>query len=157
LDEGQRQHLNRAWHRLAPWPDTLQGMHRLKHHFTLCTLSNGNLGLLANMAKHAGLPWDLILSAEVFRHYKPDPQTYLGVAEVFDVKPAQVMLVASHEDDLDAAAVCGLQTAYVARPMELGPGVRTQHGDLSRFTVAAQDFNDLADRLTNAWPTQLPT
>ena len=132
-------------------------MQRLKHHFTLCTLSNGNLGLLANMAKHAGLPWDLILSAEVFRHYKPDPQTYLGVAEVFDVKPAQVMLVASHEDDLDAAAVCGLQTAYVARPMELGPGVRTQHGDLSRFTVAAQDFNDLADRLTNAWPTQLPT
>jgi len=156
LDEDQRQHLNRAWHRLTPWPDTLPGMQRLKAHFTLCTLSNGNLGLLANMAKHAGLPWDLILSAEVFRHYKPDPQTYLGVAEVFDVTPAQVMLVASHEDDLDAAADCGLQTAYVSRPMELGPGVRIQHGDLSRFTVAAQDFNDLADRLTNGGPTKLP-
>jgi len=74
LGEDQRQHLNRAWHRLSPWPDTLPGMQRLKTHFTLCTLSNGNLGLLANMAKHAGLPWDLILSAEVFRHYKPTPK-----------------------------------------------------------------------------------
>jgi len=157
LGEEQRQHLNRAWHCLAPWPDTLQGMQRLKAHFTLCTLSNGNLGLLANMAKNAGLPWDLILSAEVFRHYKPDPQTYLGVAEVFDVTPAQVMLVASHEDDLDAAAACGLQTAHVSRPWELGPGVTIRHGDLSRFTLAAQDFNDLADRLTDGWPTQLPT
>jgi 2-haloacid dehalogenase len=97
----------------------------------------------------------LILSAEVFRHYKPDPQTYLGVADVFDVAPAQVMLVASHEDDLDAAAACGLQTAYVSRPMELGPGVRIEHGDLSRFTVSAQDFNDLADRLTDGWTTPL--
>ncbi len=91
----------------------------------------------------------------MFRHYKPDPQTYLGVAEVFDVTPAQVMLVASHEDDLDAAAACGLQTAYVSRPQELGPGVTVGHGDLSRFTVAAQDFNDLADRLTDGWPTPL--
>jgi 2-haloacid dehalogenase len=124
-------------------------MQRLKAHFTLCTLYNGNLSLLTHMAKHAGLPWDLILSAEVFRHYKPDPETYLGVAEVFDVAPGQVMLVASHEDDLDAAAACGLQTAYVSRPLENGPGVRIQHGDLSRFTVAAQDFNDLADRLTH--------
>ena len=147
LAEGQRQHLNSAWHRLAPWPDTVSGMQRLKADFTLCTLSNGNLSLLAHMAKHAGLPWDLILSAEVFRHYKPDPQTYLGVAEVFDVTPAQVMLVASHEDDLDAAASCGLQTAYVSRPMELGPGVSIRQGDLSRFTVAAKDFHDLADRL----------
>jgi 2-haloacid dehalogenase len=130
-------------------------MQRLKAHFTLCTLSNGNLSLLTHMAKHAGLPWDLILSAEVFRHYKPDPQTYLGVADVFDVAPTQVMLVASHEDDLDAAAACGLQTAHVSRPLELGPGVTMQHGDLSRFTVAAQDFNDLADRLCLGLPTPL--
>ncbi len=150
LDEAQHQHLNRAWHRLSPWPDTIAGMHRLKQRFTLCSLSNGNLGLLANMAKHAGLPWDLILSAEVFRHYKPDPQTYLGVAEVFDVAPEQVMLVACHEDDLDAAAACGLQTAYVSRPLEHGPGVQIPHGDLSRFTVSARDFNDLADRLSLA-------
>jgi 2-haloacid dehalogenase len=150
LGEAQRQHLNRAWHRLSPWPDTLAGMHRLKAHFTLCTLSNGNLGLLANMAKHAGLPWDLILSAEVFRHYKPDPQTYLGVADVFDVPPEQVMLVASHEDDLDAAAACGLQTAHVARPLEHGPDVQIKPGDLSRFTLAVSDFNDLADRLSSA-------
>ncbi len=150
LGEAQRQHLNRAWHRLSPWPDTLAGMHRLKARFTLCTLSNGNLGLLANMAKHAGLPWDLILSAEVFRHYKPDPQTYLGVADVFGVTPEQVMLVASHEDDLDAAAACGLQTAYVARPLEHGPGVQIKQGDLSRFTLAVSDFNDLADRLSSA-------
>ena len=105
---------------------------------------------MANMAKHAGLPWDLILSAEVFRHYKPDPQTYLGVADVFGVTPEQVMLVASHEDDLDAAAACGLQTAYVARPLEHGPGVQIKQGDLSRFTLAVSDFNDLADRLSSA-------
>ncbi|MFM8465768.1 MAG: haloacid dehalogenase type II, partial [Burkholderiaceae bacterium] len=115
LDESSRHQLNRAWHRLAPWPDTVAGMLRLKSHFTLTALSNGNLGLLANMAKHAGLPWDLILSAEVFRHYKPDPETYLGVAEVFEVSPNEVMLVAAHEDDLDAASACGLPTAFIQR------------------------------------------
>lgn len=120
LNEDEKQHLNRAWHRLDPWPDTVEGLTRLKQRFTLCTLSNGNLGLLCNMAKRAGLPWDLILSAEVFRKYKPDPGTYLGVAGTFDVSPGAVMLVAAHHNDLEAARNCGLKTAYIERPLEFG-------------------------------------
>jgi 2-haloacid dehalogenase len=120
LDEAQKKHLNRVWHRLDPWPDVVAGLARLKSRFMICTLSNGNLGLLADMAKRAGLPWDCILSAEVFRAYKPDPATYLGVARVFDVAPQQVMLVAAHHDDLAAARACGLGTAYIERPLEFG-------------------------------------
>jgi len=120
LDPAERAHLNRVWHRLDAWPDTVAGLTRLKQRFTLCTLSNGNIGLLTNMAKRAGLPWDCILSAEVFRAYKPDPATYLGVAQTFDLAPQQVMLVAAHQDDLAAARACGLQTAYIERPLEFG-------------------------------------
>jgi len=120
LTEAERQHLNRVWHRLDAWPDSVAGLLRLKTRYTLCTLSNGNIGLLTNMAKRAGLPWDCILSAEVFRAYKPDPATYLGVAKVFDVAPEQVMLCAAHHDDLAAARACGLQTAYIERPLEFG-------------------------------------
>ncbi|MFM7670146.1 MAG: haloacid dehalogenase type II [Betaproteobacteria bacterium] len=144
LDEQSRRTLNCAWHRLAPWPDTVEGMRRLKSRFMLTTLSNGNLGLLANMAKHADLPWDLILSAEVFRHYKPDPETYLGVADIFDLAPEQVMLVAAHEDDLDAAKACGLQTAFIRRESEYGPDILIKYGDLTRFTYSANDLHDLA-------------
>lgn len=121
LDESQRCHLNKIWHRLRPWPDTVEGLRRLRRRYMLCTLSNGNIGLLAEMAKHAGLPWDCILSAEVFRAYKPDPATYLGVASTFAVQPHEVMLVAAHQDDLDAARACGLATAYIERPLEYGP------------------------------------
>ena len=120
LSEEQRQHLNRVWHRLEAWPDSVAGLTRLKSRFTVCTLSNGNIGLLTNMAKRAGLPWDCVLSAEVFRAYKPSPATYLGVAKVFDLKPEQVMLVAAHHDDLAAARACGLYTAYIERPAEFG-------------------------------------
>jgi 2-haloacid dehalogenase len=122
LDEEQRRHLNRVWHRLAAWPDSVDGLARLKRKFTICTLSNGNIGLLTNMAKRAGLPWDCVLSAEVFRAYKPDPATYLGVARVFDLHPAQVMLVAAHHEDLAGARACGLRTAYIERPLEFGAG-----------------------------------
>ncbi len=120
LTEAQRRHLNQVWHRLDAWPDSVAGLRRLKRSFTICTLSNGNLGLLTNMAKRAGLPWDCILSAEVFRAYKPDPATYLGVAKVFDLDPNQVMLVAAHHDDLAGARACGLRTAYIERPLEFG-------------------------------------
>ena len=120
LDEARKKHLNRVWHRLDPWPDTVAGLTRLKSRFMICTLSNGNLGLLADMAKRAGLPWDCILSAEVFRAYKPDPATYLGVARVFDVAPQEVMLVAAHHEDLAGARACGLRTAYIERPLEFG-------------------------------------
>jgi 2-haloacid dehalogenase len=120
IGEVERRYLNRVWHRLDAWPDSVEGITRLKHQFTVTTLSNGNIGLLTNMAKRAGLPWDCILSAEVFRAYKPDPAAYLGVAQTFDLKPEQVMLVAAHHDDLAAARACGLRTAYIERPLEFG-------------------------------------
>jgi 2-haloacid dehalogenase len=148
LSEAQIKDLNLIWHRLTPWTDTVEGLTRLKSQFTIVTLSNGNLGLLAEMAKFAKLPWDLILSAEVFRHYKPDPETYLGVADIFNVTPAEVMLVAAHKDDLVAAAACGLQTAFIERPLEFGPHV--SRADLHReafITHHAQDLNDLATQL----------
>jgi 2-haloacid dehalogenase len=139
--------LNRAWHRLDPWPDTLAGLHRLRARHTLVTLSNGNLGLLANMAKRARLPWDLILSAEVFRHYKPDPETYLGVAQIFDVSPGETMLVAAHKEDLRAAAACGMRTAFVTRPMEYGSTKRLDVSPDPAFDHHATDFLDLASQL----------
>ncbi len=120
LTEEQRQEMNRVWHRLEPWPDSVSGLGRLKSKYMICTLSNGNLGLLANMAKNAALPWDCILSAEVFRKYKPHPDTYLGVARIFDIAPREVMLVAAHHSDLAAARECGLKTAYIERPTEYG-------------------------------------
>lgn len=147
LTEAQKQHLNKAWHRLDPWPDVVEGLTRLKTRFTICTLSNGNIGLLTNMAKHAGLPWDCILSAEVFRAYKPDPATYLGVARVFDVVPADVMLVATHQDDLAAARACGLQTAYIERPAELGPTRLKDSSPDPANTLHAKDLLALAEQL----------
>ena len=144
LGEAERQHLNRVWHRLDPWPDTVQGLTRLKTRFTLCTLSNGNIGLLTNMAKRAGLPWDCILSAEVFRAYKPDPRTYLGVAHTFDVAPAEVMLVAAHQDDLAAARACGLGTAYIERPLEFGAAQPKDVSPDPDNTLHARDLTDLA-------------
>ena len=147
LSEAERQHLNRVWHRLDAWPDSVEGLLRLKSRYTLCTLSNGNIGLLTNMAKRAGLPWDCILSAEVFRAYKPDPATYLGVAKVFDVAPEQVMLCAAHHDDLAAARACGLQTAYIERPLEFGAA---QVKDVSQQTgndLHARDVLQLAELL----------
>ncbi len=120
LSEDEKVELNLAWHRLNPWPDTVEGLNRLKSHYTICTLSNGNISLLTNMAKRAGLPWDCILSAEIFKAYKPHPDTYLGVARTFDLNPEEVMLVAAHHDDLEAARDCGLKTAYIERPLEYG-------------------------------------
>ncbi len=148
LCESQIHELNLVWHRLNPWLDTVEGLTRLKSKFTIVTLSNGNLGLLADMAKNAGLPWDLILSAEVFRHYKPDPETYLGVAEIFNVLPEQVMLVAAHKDDLLSASACGLQTAFIERPIEFGPNFSRQDLHREEFTTYhAKDLMDLATQL----------
>jgi 2-haloacid dehalogenase len=147
LTEDEKVALNRAWHRLKPWTDTVRGLKRLKKAFTIATLSNGNVALLNNMAKHAGLPWDLILSAEIFHHYKPDPEAYLGAAGILGLKPAEVMMVAAHKDDLHHAAKQGLKTALVLRPLEYGKG---KHPDLSpepAFDLNARDFLDLADQL----------
>jgi len=148
LSEAEVQHLNLIWHRLNPWPEAVEGLYQLKRQFTIVTLSNGNLGLLANMAKNADLPWDLILSAEVFRHYKPDPETYLGVANTFDIPPDEVMLVAAHKDDLVAAHACGLQTAFIERPLEFGKNHTRNDLHLEQFTnYHAKDFLDLARQL----------
>lgn len=144
LGEERIRHLNKAWHRLAPWPDAVEGLRRLKTRFTICTLSNGNIGLLTNMAKHAGLPWDCILSAEVFHKYKPDPATYLGVAKIFDLRPDQVMMVAAHQDDLEAARACGLKTAYIERPLEFGRTRSNDVSDTGANTYHAQDIRALA-------------
>lgn len=147
LDEAARADLNRVWHRLDPWPDSVAGLTRLKSRFTICSLSNGNIGLLTNMAKRAGLPWDCVLSAEVFRAYKPDPATYLGVAGVFDVPPAQVMLVAAHQEDLAAARACGLATAYIERPLEFGDAHVKDVSPDPANTWHARDLLHLADQL----------
>ena len=148
LSEAQIQHLNLVWHRLNPWPEAVEGLSKLKRQFTIVTLSNGNMGLLANMAKNAGLPWDLILSAEVFRHYKPDPETYLGVAEIFNLSAQEVMLVAAHKDDLEAAHACGLQTAFIERPLEFGKNHLRDGLHVEPFTnYHAKDFLDLARQL----------
>jgi 2-haloacid dehalogenase len=147
MPEAARRQLNKAWHRLDPWPDVLAGLVRLKSRYTICTLSNGNIGLLANMAKRAGLPWDCILSAEVFRAYKPDPATYLGVARVFDLPPEQVMLVAAHHSDLAGARACGLQTAYIERPLEFGAGHAKDVSPRPGNDLHCRDFGDLADQL----------
>ena len=147
LDEAERQHLNRVWHRLHAWPDSVAGLTRLKRQFTITSLSNGNLGLLTNMAKRAGLPWDCVLSAEVFRAYKPDPATYLGVAKVFDLAPEQVMLVAAHHDDLASARACGLRTAYIERALEFGAGHPKDISPQAGNDLHALDLNALADQL----------
>src|SRR5690606_10198875 len=120
LDEAARRHLNRVWHRLDPWPDAVAGLTRLKQGYIISTLSNGNIGLLTRTAKHARLPWDCVLRAGNFRAYRPTPQTYLGVAQVSDLRPHEVMLAAAHHDDLEAARACGLRTAYIERPYEFG-------------------------------------
>ncbi len=147
LTEAQRQHLNLAWHRLEAWPDVVAGLTRLKTKFTITTLSNGNIGLLTNMAKRAGLPWDCVLSAEVFKAYKPDPATYLGVAKVFNIGPEQVMLVAAHQDDLAAARNCGLQTAYIERPYEFGKNKPKDISPNAANTCHAVNFLELAVQL----------
>jgi len=140
-------YLNRVWHRLQPWPDARAGLAKLKRRHVIATLSNGNVALLTNMAKHAKLPWDCILSAEVVRHYKPDPETYLGAADLLGVKPGELMMVAAHKDDLHAARACGLKTAFVPRPREYGPQAKPDVSREPAFDVHARDFNDLARQL----------
>ena len=121
LGEADIDHLNRAWHRLDGWPDSVEGLTRLKRKFILATLSNGNVALMVNMAKHAGLPWDVILGAEVAHAYKPQPEAYDRSAALLDLKPEQCMMVAAHNGDLVAARSRGFHTAFVSRPLEHGP------------------------------------
>ena len=147
LSEGELDDFNRAWHRLSPWPDTVAGLNRLKTKYVIATLSNGNVALLTNMAKNAGLPWDAVLSAELAKHYKPDPEAYLTAADLLGLSPEQVMMVAAHPGDLRAAARTGLRTAYVVRPLEQGPGRIVSNNTTGEFDYTANDFLDLARQL----------
>jgi 2-haloacid dehalogenase len=147
LSETETVALNRAWHRLQPWPDVVAGLARLKRRFIIAPLSNGNIALMTNLARHAGLPWDCILGAELVRHYKPDPEVYLSAADFLDLKPADVMMVAAHLGDLRAAKGLGLRTAFVVRPLEYGPSRTPDLTPDSSVDVSAKDFNDLAGQL----------
>jgi 2-haloacid dehalogenase len=147
LSDVQKDHLNRAWHRLAPWPDAARGLKRLKKRYVIATLSNGNVSLLTNMAKNAGLPWDCVLSAELFHHYKPDAEAYLGAAEMLGFEPHEVMMVAAHKNDLRAAQKAGLRAAFVQRPHEFGDQVKQDLKPEKDFDVNAADFQDLAAKL----------
>jgi 2-haloacid dehalogenase len=139
--------LNRAWHRLTPWPDAVAGLTRLKKKFIIAPLSNGNISLMTDLAKHSGLPWDVILGAELVRHYKPDREVYQSAADILDLKPADVMMVAAHLGDLRAAKGVGLRTAFVTRPNEFGPEGKPDLKADASVDVSASDFNDLARQL----------
>lgn len=147
LSESEIDHLNRIWHRLRPWPDARRGLRRLRRDFILATLSNGNMALLTNLAKAARLPWDCILSAELFRHYKPDPEVYRGAAALLGLQPGEVMMVAAHNGDLRAARALGFKTAFVYRPREYGPHQTTDLTPDPDVDIVAQDFKDLAEQL----------
>jgi 2-haloacid dehalogenase len=147
LSEEEIDHLNRAWHRLMPWPDSVPGLNRLRGRYVVATLSNGNLSLLVDMAKNVGLPWDCVLSAELFGHYKPDREVYENAARLLGLAPAQVMMVAAHKSDLQAAKRVGFKTAWVPRPLEHGPGRVVDTTPDPSFNVTATDFLDLAAKL----------
>jgi 2-haloacid dehalogenase len=139
--------LNLAWHRLDPWPDSVQGLGRLKQRFMIAPMSNGHIRLMMDVAKRAGLPWDAILGSEVVRAYKPSPQAYLGAVEVLGLRPDQICMVAAHNGDLAAARRCGLKTAFIPRPTEHGPAQTTNLGPEQDWDYVARDMNDLASQL----------
>ena len=147
LSESEKDNLNRAWHRLDPWPDSVEGIERIRKGYIAATLSNGNISLLVDMAKHARIPWDCILSSELSGHYKPDKEVYLTAAGLLGLKPGNVMMAAAHTDDLLAARALGFKTAFVSRPLEFGPSGRAEETEGMPFDIIARDFLDLADKL----------
>lgn len=149
LTDEEMKHLNHVWHRLDPWPDAIPGLNQLRSNYLIAPLSNGHMRLLTNMAKRAGIPWDLILSAELSRHYKPDEEAYLTAVDLLNLQPEEVMMVAAHERDLDASREAGLQTAYVYRPVEWGPerAEDAEKPDDSAYDIVAEDIVDLAEQL----------
>jgi 2-haloacid dehalogenase len=147
LEESRIEHINTVWHRLDPWPDTVPGLIRLKQRYLIAPLSNGNVRLLARMAKRAGMPWDLVLSGELVGGYKPDPKVYLGAARLLGLPPERVMMVAAHNADLAAAQALGLKTAFVPRPGEYGPGQTTDLKASGSWDVISDSFEALAEAL----------
>jgi 2-haloacid dehalogenase len=142
--------LNLAWHRLDPWPDTVEGLHRLKSRYIIAPLSNGNIRLMIDMAKHGGLPWDAILGAEVARAYKPMPEAYMRTAEVLALSPDKVCMVAAHNSDLAAAQKCGFATAFIARPYEHGAAQTADLKPEGQWDWAADNLVDLATQVTSS-------
>jgi 2-haloacid dehalogenase len=147
LNETEKDHIARTWHRLRPWPDAVAGLHRLKRRFIIGTLSNGNVGLLTRMAKYAELPWDVVLGAETARAYKPQPEAYRANVRLLNLEPGAVMLVAAHNGDLAAAAATGMRTGFVARPREYGPNQARDLVATRAWDVVADSFHGLADKL----------
>ncbi len=147
FSEAERAEFNRVWHRGRPWPDSVPGLTRLRTRFTIAPLSNGNISLLTDMAKRGGLPWDCILGAELVRHYKPDPETYLSPAEFFDLTPAETMMVAAHPPDLQVPKRLGLRTAYIHRPYEGGSSGAGQMPAPGTFDIIVHDLRELATTL----------
>lgn len=147
LDEAQARELTEVWHRLDPWPEAVAAIARLRTRFIVTPLSNGGVALLTHMARRAGIEWDLILSAELFGAYKPDPRVYLGVGELLAVRPDEVLMVAAHHDDLDAAQRCGLQTAYIERPHEYGSDAPKDVSPQPNHPLHCRDLGALADHL----------
>ena len=140
-------HLTRVWHRLTPWPDCVDGLTRLKRGYVLATCSNGNIALMVNLAKFCGLPWDMVLGAEITQSYKPDPQTYLLSAAALGLKPSECMMVAAHNDDLHAARTLGLATAFVVRPTEYGTGQTVDLTPGADWDYVADSMTGLTDQL----------
>ena len=147
LEENEIRHLNLAWHRLMPWPDSVPGLNRLKTRYIVATLSNGNVSLLVDMAKNAGLPWDTVLSGELIEKYKPDPEVYRMAARLLGAAYDETMLVAAHPPDLLGAQRAGIRTAYVPRPLEHGPKPLVPPPAGAKFDYTASDFLDLARQL----------
>jgi 2-haloacid dehalogenase len=147
LTEADKDHWNRVWHRLKPWPECPAALARLRAHYTIAPLSNGNFSLLTALSKHAGISWDAIISVELAKHYKPDPETYLTAVELLDLQPNEAMLIAAHFADLDAGRKCGLQTGFVYRPTEYGPGHVADKASAGQYDVVAADMADLATQL----------
>ena len=145
--EDEKDHLNRVWHRLQPWPDAIPGLTHLRKRFVLATLSNGNMALLVNMAKYSALPWDCILSAELVQAYKPDPRVYQMAVNLLGLSSHEVMMVAAHQEDLRTAQSQGMQVAFIPRPLEYGPHNMPDLTPDPAFEVVATNFMDLAQQL----------
>jgi 2-haloacid dehalogenase len=147
LSEAEKDNWNRVWHRLTPWPDSVAGLTRLKQKFTIAPCSNGNVALMNDMAKHSGLPWDLILGAEVAHHYKPDREAYLTSVDLLGLHPEEVMMCAAHRTDLQAARSFGLRTGFIHRPNEYGPTRRADTAQPGDFDVVSASMIDLATKM----------
>jgi 2-haloacid dehalogenase len=148
LSEEEIDSLNKAWHRLDPWPDSVEGLTLLKRNYIISSLSNGNVALLVNMAKYGGLPWDVVLSAEFSKHYKPDPESYLSTGEYLGIPINQVMMVAAHKNDLKSAKSNGMMTGYVPRAKEHGENAVADYAEEDYIDIMADDFMDLSQKMS---------